>query len=1040
LDPLLKSQVNAGDRPDGAVGRAWLAGGEGVGSGGGLDAGFPASPPGPVPPGSATEPVAEPGQTLSAELQARIARLQLSNERFAGAIESLSHGLCIYDGQHRLVASNRRYGELYDLPPEKLVPGVHLLEVVGDAASRGVYRDGRTLEDAADALAEIAERGSCERTRQLANGQVVQISFNRLADGGWIALHKDITDKMLAEQRLEESNQRFRDFADAAADWCWETDAEHRFVDPDTFMGRRATFGSSAYIGKRRIDLPLVDGDRPVLEAHMRDLAFRRPFKDMLYRVPNEDGSIAWIKASGKPVFDSSGVFTGYRGSARNVSDDMVRREILARQQFALQRASDVAKLGYWRWTAADASFEWSESVFVMLGFGPDERVPDLRKLVAKVCEQDRKPLVAALKELEGGRIMPDQDYRFQREPGGEVRYFQLRVDLEHDAAGRFAGTFGIIQDITDLKLAETRLRERSEQLLEAQKLGRIGDWSYQFGAGEIWWSPEIFALMGYSGATFVPTRAAVMGLYQGDGAQRLLDAQSDVVRNRGIRTVDVKGLRGDGSIGDFAVTSKAVVDPAGQVIGFAGTIQDISERKQAEEQLEKLAYYDPLTGLANRALFRREIDEVLDRAQRTRQPAALLLLDLDRFKEVNDSLGHAAGDELLGKVGHSISRIIGQECFLARLGGDEFAVIVRDAGGQGLVERIASEVIAALNQPFGLERGEVHIGTSIGVVMIPRDGSDSEELLRHADLALYRAKEGGRGRLAFFKPDMNDLVQQKTALARDLRHAVAGNLGLEARYQPQVDLASNRVSGFETLMRWKHPTRGYVPPNEFIPIAESSSLICDLGLWIMRESAVQAKLWLDLGEPPRELSVNVSAAQIWQTELEVDVARILDETGLPPHLLCLELTESLFADHAEGRVRRALTALKKLGVTLALDDFGTGYSSLGYLTQLPFDKLKIDRCFIDGIVEQPRKRKLLQGMIALGRGLGMTVVAEGAEKDEELAILRGFGCDTVQGFVFAKPTIASEAISFAHACEEANKAEPGSLVGQLRKILARAG
>ncbi|MGL4439312.1 MAG: sensor domain-containing protein, partial [Bosea sp. (in: a-proteobacteria)] len=872
----------------------------------------------------------------------------------------------------------------------------------------------------------------------------VRVSGNPvfLHDGsfcGYRGTSTNVTLQVEATLALEESNQRFRDFADAAADWCWETDTEHRFVDPNTFMGRAAEFGAKDYVGKRRIDLPVHEDDRSVLRSHMRDLDMRRPFKDMLYRVPNDDGSVAWIKASGKPVFDATGNFAGYRGSARNVSDEMAQRDALAKQQFALQRASDVAKLGYWRWTAADASFEWSDSVFDMLGFGVQERVPDLRKLVAKVCEPDRTSLIAALKELECGRIMPDREYRFQREPGGEYRYFQLRVDLEYDASGQFAGNFGIIQDITDLKLAEMRLRERSERLVEAQKLGRIGDWSYLIGTDVIWWAPEIFSLLGYDETDFIPTLEAVMGIYHGDGAMRVLDAQGDVARTRSVRTVDVKGLRSDGTIADFAVTSKAVVDGENRVIGFAGTIQDITERKQAEEQLEKLAYFDPLTGLANRALFRREIDEVLERAQRSNRPVALLLLDLDRFKEVNDSLGHAAGDELLGKVGRIINRIIGHDCFLARLGGDEFAVIVPDASQRGHVEKMAVDIIDALNRPFNLERGEVHIGTSIGIVMAPRDGSDSEELMRHCDLALYRAKEEGRGRFSFFEPDMNELFQQKTALARDLRQAVAGNIGIETRYQPQVDLVSNRVTGFESLMRWKHPTRGYVPPSEFIPIAESSSLICDIGLWIMRESAIQAKLWLDLGEPEREISVNVSAAQIWQTELEADVARILDETGLPAHLLCLELTESLFADHAEGRVRRALTALKKRGVTLALDDFGTGYSSLGYLTQLPFDKLKLDRCFVDGIVEQPRKRKLLQGMIALGRGLGMTVVAEGAEKLEEVNILREFGCDVVQGFVFARPSIAAEAISFAHACEDAYATDAASLVGQLRKTLARA-
>ena len=243
---------------------------------------------------------------------------------------------------------------------------------------------------------------------------------------------------------------------------------------------------------------------------------------------------------------------------------------------------------------------------------------------------------------------------------------------------------------------------------------------------------------------------------------------------------------------------------------------------------------------------------------------------------------------------------------------------------------------------------------------------------------------------------------------------ALAENKGLEAHFQPQVELATGRVIGFEALMRWKHPTRGYVPPSEFIPISEASRLICDLGLWILRKGVMQAKAWLDAGEPPREIAINVSAAQIWYTNLHHDIAHVLEVSGLPPSLLCLELTESLFADHAAAKVQGALDSLKRLGVKLALDDFGTGYSSLGYLTKMPFSKLKIDRIFVDGIAESQSKRKLLAGMIALGQGLGMTIVAEGAETPEEVALLSGMGCEQIQGYVFAKPTNAEEALAFA--------------------------
>ncbi|MES2195649.1 MAG: EAL domain-containing protein [Pseudomonadota bacterium] len=610
-------------------------------------------------------------------------------------------------------------------------------------------------------------------------------------------------------------------------------------------------------------------------------------------------------------------------------------------------------------------------------------------------------------------RIFPLRvlDRTLIRLAGANRTIHQKNADLEKQYGA-------LLEREAALRSTETVLQHRSDQLVEAQLLGKIGDWSYRFGESTIAWAPELYELLGYDAESFGCSHAAVMAAYVGDSARDVLESQAEVIRTGEPRGVDVKFRRGDGSIGDFVVKSKVLRNEKGETVGFSGTIQDISERKVAEEQLEKLAYYDPLTGLANRALFRREISEVLTRWSRTEAPAALLLLDLDRFKEVNDSLGHGAGDELLGKVSHLIARKLENNHFLARLGGDEFAIIMPEFKDRSAVQKLAMEIINAVSTPITLERGDVNIGTSIGIATLPRDGTTLNDLLRNADLALYRAKEEGRGRFKFFEPGMSVAAQSKMAMARDLRRAISENTGLAVHYQPQVDLATGRVMGYEALMRWTHPTLGRISPAEFIPIAESSQLICDIGLWILRQAAAQAKAWLDAGETPREIAVNVSAAQIWHTDFVYDVLRVLEDTGLPPHLLCLELTESLLADHAEGRVRGVLTELKGLGVTLALDDFGTDYSSLGYLTQLPFDKLKIDRIFIDGIADSERARKLLQGIIALGRGLNMTIVAEGAEKPDEVEILRGFNCDIVQGFVFARPSIAADALAFAQKLE----------------------
>jgi EAL domain-containing protein (putative c-di-GMP-specific phosphodiesterase class I) len=314
--------------------------------------------------------------------------------------------------------------------------------------------------------------------------------------------------------------------------------------------------------------------------------------------------------------------------------------------------------------------------------------------------------------------------------------------------------------------------------------------------------------------------------------------------------------------------------------------------------------------------------------------------------------------------------------------------------------------------------QGEVNIGTSIGCVIVPDDGTEADDLLRKADLALYKAKDEGRNRLQLFKPELSEIVQEKNRLARDLRRALETDSGLEVYFQPQFNPAAGTVTGYEALMRWKHPVRGFVPPAEFIPIAESAALICDIGIWVLRKGCRQMQAWIDAGHPPRDIAINVSATQLWQSDFEADVTRILAETGLPPHLLTLEVTESVFVKEGEGRIARILDNLRALGVTLALDDFGTGYSSLGYLNQLPFQKLKIDRVFVDGVDASAQRQRLLRGIIELGRGLGMTLIAEGAERPEEVTVLTGFGCDVIQGYVFARPVPADEAMAVSARIE----------------------
>ena len=463
-----------------------------------------------------------------------------------------------------------------------------------------------------------------------------------------------------------------------------------------------------------------------------------------------------------------------------------------------------------------------------------------------------------------------------------------------------------------------------------------------------------------------------------------------------------------------WSLTAKPIFAKSGKHIGWRGVGSDIDSRKVAEHQLEQLAYFDALTGLANRTKFKERVEESIVQAERTGQPEILMAVDIDQFKMVNDTLGHEAGDELLQVTADILTNIIGISNFAARLGNDEFGIILSDKYLVTHVEDVAHQIINAFQHPIMLQGGHVSICVSIGIVRIPDDGPISDNLLRNADLALQKAKEIGGSGFAIYNHSMNEIFQDRATLARDLRQAAAIEGQLEVWYQPQIDISKGTIAGFEALMRWKHPVRGYIPPSEFIPIAESSGLISKIGQWILKEAIFQSQLWLKNTGQDIPVAVNLSVAQLWQSDIVSEITELLNESGLPPHLLCLEMTESLFADYESGRVRRAITELKAIGVTLALDDFGTGYSSLSYLNQLPFDKLKIDRAFVTNSAVGSKERNLLQVIVNLGQGLGMTVIAEGVETTEELAILRELGCPQIQGYFFGKPAPAHLALARA--------------------------
>lgn len=431
-------------------------------------------------------------------------------------------------------------------------------------------------------------------------------------------------------------------------------------------------------------------------------------------------------------------------------------------------------------------------------------------------------------------------------------------------------------------------------------------------------------------------------------------------------------------------------------------TLRYAIERKESEQHLTFLSHYDRLTGLANRELFRDRLHQAMARAERSGQLVALMFIDLDRFKAVNDTLGHLAGDELLIEVAERLKAAVRRSDTIARLGGDEFTVVVEGLSDTVDAETICAKILRSLARPFLIQNHEIYVTGSIGVTFFPIDDTDLNRLLRNADAAMYRAKEEGRNKYHLFTADLNTRAINRMALETALRHAIELD-ELHLCYQPKICVRTGAVLGAEALLRWNHPQRGPVSPVDFIPIAEESGLIVPIGEWVLRRACADIRKWHAAGFEQISVAVNLSARQFRHGEL-VDVVReVLEESGIAPHQLELEITESLLMDDTQAS-QVALRALKSLGTQIYLDDFGTGYSSLAYLKKFPLDGLKIDRSFIRDLPGDADGEAITRAILALSHALRLTVVAEGVETSEQLDFLRAADCEVVQGYLFSRP------------------------------------
>ncbi len=679
--------------------------------------------------------------------------------------------------------------------------------------------------------------------------------------------------------------------------------------------------------------------------------------------------------------------------------------ELAAAQNPYLQAVQRLDRIGFLRWGAGRRMAEVSPEARRLLGL-PVEGDLTLGDCLARVQRRSVPPLRDAWGEAIETR-RPDFEHALQVVVDGRRRSLKLAATLRFGPDGELADCLVAFRDTTlGRRLAEA-LGDSRKKLDEAQEIAHIGHWEVDLYRHKATCSREAMRICG-APADWKPSARGLLDLVPADQRPDLLAGFSQALAARRSHfDYDFSLVDAEGQTREIHGRVRVAYGSSGEPARLTGTIQDVSELTGYRRQLHSLANFDPLTTLPNRVLMLERMREALAKAAWQKQECAALMLDLDRFKDVNESMGHAAGDQLLKQAAARLSQALRHYDTVARMGGDEFAILLPEVRRADDLTGIASKVLQAFSAPFAIGGRELFVTASLGAALYPQDAQAAEELLQYADAALYSAKAKGRNNVQFYSPQLTAQASGRLTLESELRRGVERG-ELELFYQPKIDLASRCVVGAEALMRWRHPERGLVAPFTFIPMAEETGLIVRMGAWALHDACRRAVRW-NAGRDgaPIPIAVNLSARQFIDGDVVGTVRAALAGTGCRPQWLELEITESLLLDGRDD-IRASLDALAGLGLVIAIDDFGTGYSALSYLTRFPVHTLKIDRSFVIDLPTKRSSTELTRAIVSLGKSLQMKLVAEGVETSEQADYLQHIGCEQAQGYLFGKPVEAN--------------------------------
>ena len=863
-------------------------------------------------------------------------------------------------------------------------------------------------------IAAAQERSFFIFRHMRASGEVrdVEVHSGPVDVGGRQLLYSiihDITERRRAEQALQQSEEKYRNIFKHAPVGILQTARDGKLMTANSALAKILGYDSAEDLlnSTSAADLWADPAERERTYDKYEPHGFVANFETQWKK---KDGGTIWVQINAHLVESPSGRYV--EGFIHDISERKRAEEFLtttsAQRKAVLEASTRVAII------ATDGQgiiTVFNSGAERMLGYASDDMIgnrslldlhvaDEVAQHAAALSEELKRPiegfdalvLRAALEDVE------EREWSYVGKDGSK-RTVLVAVTALRSEDGSITGFLHVATDITERKQNEETLRKQSAAITASMDgIGILND-RLEF----TYVNDAMARLYGY------PRAPGMIGkemreLYDDGEVARLNSTIFPAVRQHGRWRGEANGRRRDGFTFPQEISLTATSDG-----GMVSIVRDITERTYAEEQIKHLAYHDALTGLPNQLLFKDRLTVALSHAQRDQSRLAVLFLDLDRFKVINDSLGHNIGDQLLQAVAARVQSCVRDSDTVARLGGDEFTLLLPSLIRSEDAALVAQKMIEAVRYPFHIEGREFFITTSIGISLYPEDGADAATLIKNADTAMYQAKEQGRDNYQLLNAFVNAKALQRIALEHGLRRALV-NQELALYYQPIFDFRSSRISGMEALLRWTHPDMGSVPPSVFIPIAEATGVMVPIGGWAMREACSQAKAWHDAGYRNLTLAVNLSVTQLQQVDLVDRVREILNETSLKPELLELEITESSAMQSPETSVR-TLYELKKLGIRVSLDDFGTGHSSLSYLKRFPIDTLKIDQSFVRDINTDADTAAIVTAIIAMAHSLRLKVIAEGVEHTEQAAFLKRYACDQMQGFLIKPPVPAREFI-----------------------------